>query len=220
MRKALAVGLMFVLSSGAWAAGGGSGGSTGGGGSTAGGSTSSGGSKSSGGTSSSGTSSSTGGSGGGGNADNFLTTCTAGHVYDKRKSKCVGKSSGLVPNADILAQAWFLAKSGRFADGRELFALVNAQVPANPEALNGLGYTNRKLGNFDIAFGYYGRALAIDPNYLDAREYLGEGYAIAGKLDLAKDQLAEIAKRGGVTVEQYADLSEAIDEAVKSAAAK
>lgn len=59
-----------------------------------------------------------------------------------------------------------------------------------------------------------------NPNYLDAREYLGEGHAIAGMISLAKAQLDEIARRGGTRVEQYQELSEAIQAAVKSAAAE
>lgn len=159
-----------------------------------------------------------GGGGSGGNGGgSTVTTCKSGYVYDKSKKKCVKKGSSLVPKEDILQQAWVLAKSGHFEDGRDLFTLVNQQDPANPEALNGMGYTNRKLGNYDVAFVYYNKALTIDPNYLDAREYLGEGYAVIGRLDLAKAQLDEIGKRGGTQTEQYTELSEAIADAVKSA---
>jgi tetratricopeptide (TPR) repeat protein len=191
MRTALAMTLVLAFSTGAWAAGGGGGGSGGGAGA--------------------------GGSGGSGSA---VKTCNSGYVYDKKKKKCVTKTSAGIPDSDLLEQGWVLAKSGHLEEGRELFALVADHPKANPEALNGLGYTNRKLGNFDIAIMYYKRSLAIDPNYLDAREYLGEGYVTAGKLDLAKEQLAEIAKRGGTNIEQFAELSEAIDDAVKSAAAQ
>ncbi len=61
---------------------------------------------------------------------------------------------------------------------------------SNPEVLNGLGYTNRKLGLFTEAIAYYQQALARDPDYVEAREYLGEGYVTLGKLDLAREQLA------------------------------
>ena len=157
-----------------------------------------------------------GGSGGGGGSP-VTKTCDAGKVYDKKAKKCVKKSAARLSDRDLIAQGWVLAKSGKFEAGRELFAAVAAKN--NAEALNGLGYTNRKLGNFKTAIGYYMKALAIDPNYLDAREYLGEGYASAGKLDLARQQLAEIEQRGGKTVEQYLDLAKAIDEAVKNASA-
>lgn len=203
MRNALFLALALSLSTGAWAA---SGGGTGGG-STGGGST--------GGSSSGGNAN--GGSGGqAGSAP--VRTCKAGYVFEKKTHKCVTKSSGVVPDGDLLEQGWALAKSGHLEEGRELFAMVADKGQANAEALNGLGYTNRKLGNFDIAIAYYKRSLAIDPNYLNAREYLGEGYVTAGMIDLAKEQLAEIARRGGTRIEPYAELSEAIDEAVKAAA--
>ena len=76
--------------------------------------------------------------------------------------------------------------------------------------MNYLGYANRKAGRLDIALTYYKKALSIDPDYILAREYMGEGFVAAGRLDLAKVQLDEIAKRGGVTSEEYLDLSKAI----------
>jgi hypothetical protein len=39
-----------------------------------------------------------------------------------------------------------------------------------------------------------------------------------GKLDLAKEQLAEIRRICGTSCEEYAELNEAIEEAVKQAA--
>jgi hypothetical protein len=43
------------------------------------------------------------------------------------------------------------------------------------------------------------------------REYLGEGYVAAGKMDLAKAQLTEIASRCGTTCEEYQELAEHIE---------
>jgi tetratricopeptide (TPR) repeat protein len=44
------------------------------------------------------------------------------------------------------------------------------------EAWNYVGYTNRKLGNYDDALAAYGKALALKPGYPDALEYRGEAY--------------------------------------------
>ena len=50
----------------------------------------------------------------------------------------------------------------------------------------------------------------MDPNYAQVREYLGEAYALQGKLDLARQQLETIAKICGSTeCEEYEDLSDA-----------
>jgi tetratricopeptide (TPR) repeat protein len=44
------------------------------------------------------------------------------------------------------------------------------------EAWNYVGYTNRKLGNYDAALTAYERALALHPGYPEALEYRGEAY--------------------------------------------
>jgi tetratricopeptide (TPR) repeat protein len=155
-----------------------------------------------------------GGGGGGGGGGN--PTCKKGWVWDSNKDKCVRKNAQIFPDSELIEQAWALARKGEFEAGRELFELVADKN--KPEVLNGLGYTNRKLGQFPEAIAYYNQAIALDPNYAEAREYLGEGYVVLGKLDLAKQQLAEIKRICGTSCEEYAELNEAIEEAVKQAA--
>ncbi len=161
--------------------------------------------------------------GGGGDSDDTMggappPTCKKGEVYSPTLKKCVTKTSEIIPDRAILDQAWALAYKSEFDAARELFEL--AADRENPEVLNGLGYTNRKLGLFEIGIGYYKQALNIDPNYLQVREYLGEGYVSMGRLDLAREQLAEIEKRGGKGTEYHADLVEAIETAVKASEAQ
>ena len=60
------------------------------------------------------------------------------------------------------------------------------------EAWNLVGYTSRKLKDYDRAVASYQRCLAIKSDYAPAREYLGEAYLEMGKIDLAKQQLAAI----------------------------
>ncbi len=152
---------------------------------------------------------------GGGSSGGGTQTCKSGQVWDKNKKKCVPKNAQIFPDSELTAQAWALARKGEFEAGRQLFELVADKH--KPEVLNGLGYTNRKLGQFDEAIAYYNQAIALDPNYAEAREYLGEGYVVLGKLDLAKEQLAEIKRICGTSCEEYAELNEAIEEAVKQA---
>ena len=158
------------------------------------------------------------GSGGGNSGGNSTPTCKTGFVWDKKKKRCVQKQSQIFPDSELIEQAWALARKGEFEAGRILFnAVANKQ---DPEVLNGLGYTNRKLGQFDVAIDYYRQAIALNPDYAEAREYLGEGYVTMGKIDLAKEQLGEIRRICGTSCEEYADLNEAIEEAVKSAGAQ
>jgi tetratricopeptide (TPR) repeat protein len=142
-------------------------------------------------------------------------TCKPGFIYDKDKKKCVQQGSRIFPDSELIEQAWALARKGEFEAGRLLFSSVADKQ--RPEVLNGLGYTNRKLGQFKEAIGFYQQAIALDPNYAEAREYLGEGYVTMGKIDLAKQQLTEIKRICGTSCEEYVDLNEAIDTAVKQA---
>ena len=55
----------------------------------------------------------------------------------------------------------------------------------DPVVLTYLGYSHRKLGDIDLGISLYKKALDIDPDNVDTREYLGEGYVTKGELDLA-----------------------------------
>ncbi len=56
--------------------------------------------------------------------------------------------------------------------------------------------------------------MALDPNYPQVREYLGEAYVIEGKFDLATAQLSAIeAICGSKDCEYYNDLEHALKDA-------
>ena len=55
------------------------------------------------------------------------------------------------------------------------------------EAWNYVGYTQRKLGNFDAALTAYERALALKPGYAEAIEYRGHAYLGLDRLGEAKE---------------------------------
>lgn len=57
------------------------------------------------------------------------------------------------------------------------------------EAWNLVGYTSRKLGNYDVALKAYETCLDLKPDYAPAREYLGEAYVELGQIDKAREQL-------------------------------
>ncbi len=75
-----------------------------------------------------------------------------------------------------LDRAADLIQRERFEESLPVLAEVLQRNPQNADALNLLGYANRKLGRFDEALAYYRQALEIDPRHLGAREYLGEAY--------------------------------------------
>jgi tetratricopeptide (TPR) repeat protein len=72
------------------------------------------------------------------------------------------------------------------ADTRRLDTLAHIKNQEQARVLNLIGYNTRKLGEVDKGLDYYHKALALDPNYLLAREYLGEGYLQKGDLASAR----------------------------------
>ena len=67
-------------------------------------------------------------------------------------------------------------KAVKAADYRDAIALLDKVVGADPKnanAFNYLGYSYRKLGDFDRALGHYQQALKLNPDHRGAHEYLG-----------------------------------------------
>jgi tetratricopeptide (TPR) repeat protein len=141
-----------------------------------------------------------------------LTTCDPGQVWDKKKHKCLERHSGVLPDADLTEYAYALAKADRYQEAIDVLDLLDN--PNTARALNYRGYATRKLGRTEEGIGYYLKSVALDPNYPQVREYLGEAYVIQGKFDLAKDQLSTIEKLcGSKTCDYYQDLAQALEEA-------
>ena len=148
-----------------------------------------------------------------GNSDAAPTaqSCKKGEVWDKKKKKCVKAQSGVLTDEELYQQGRALAKQGHYDWALDVLATIQNQD--DPRVLNYTGYSHRKAGRLDIGITYYRKALAINPNFVLAREYLGEGYVAAGRIDLARAELSEIATRCGTSCEEYVDLAKAIDAA-------
>jgi tetratricopeptide (TPR) repeat protein len=143
-----------------------------------------------------------GGSGGGG------PSCKPGYVYDTNTQTCVKAGSGLLDDEQLYQQGRALALGGRYEE--PLGALAAVRNQNDSRVLTMIGYAKRKLGSFDEGMAYYQQALAIDPNNADTREYLGEAYVAAGRMDLAKAELANVQALCGTECEQYQDLAAVI----------
>ena len=60
----------------------------------------------------------------------------------------------------------------------------------DPDILNYMGFTSRKVGNFEIAEKFYLEGLKIKPNHNGINEYLGELYVQTNQIDKANERLA------------------------------
>ena len=59
----------------------------------------------------------------------------------------------------------------------------------NPDILNYMGFTTRKVGNFDQAEKFYLKGLSIKPDHNGINEYLGELYVQTNRIDKANERL-------------------------------
>ena len=79
----------------------------------------------------------------------------------------------------------------------------------NPDILNYLGFTQRKVGNLKQAEKYYLQGLKIKSDHNGINEYLGELYIQTDRLDKAKERLAVLKD---CNCEEYTELKELIEK--------
>ena len=73
----------------------------------------------------------------------------------------------------------------------------------NPDILNYMGFTSRKIGNFKEAENYYLKGLELDPKHNGINEYLGELYVQTNRIDKANERLAVLKN---CNCEEYQEL--------------
>ena len=72
---------------------------------------------------------------------------------------------------------------------------------------NYLGYTHRKLKEYDAAETYYLKALKLDSDHIGALEYMGELYLETNRIEEAKKSLQKIKSVAGESSDEYLELS-------------
>ena len=146
-----------------------------------------------------------GGGGGGGGGSRDTVKCREGMVYDKDKQICV--QANLLEDEQLYEQGRALALAGYYENALDALTAIR-----RPDAmtLTMIGYSKRKMGRVEDGMADYFQALALDPDNVHTREYLGEGYVALERLDLANLELTRIAAICGTDCEQYRDLAAAI----------
>ena len=101
----------------------------------------------------------------------------------------------------------------RYAKAQKLLLKSNSEKPNKADTLNYLGFTTRKLGDYENGEKYYLQGLAIEPNHIGINEYLGELYVVTNRLALAKERLKVLES---CNCEEYNELKEIIEGTKKS----
>ena len=101
----------------------------------------------------------------------------------------------------------------RYEKAQKLLIKSNKEKPLQADTLNYLGFTTRKLGDYENGEKYYLLGLEIDPNHKGINEYLGELYIVTNRIDLAKERLKVLES---CNCEEYNELKEIIAGTKKS----
>ena len=76
-----------------------------------------------------------------------------------------------------------------YLKAQKLLVQSNKNYPNKADTLNYLGFTTRKLGDFENGEKFYLQGLKIDPNHIGINEYLGELYVATNRHNLALERL-------------------------------
>ena len=150
----------------------------------------------------------------------FVTLMLTGNSHAAGSSSSSSSSSNydkavkLIKSAKKYEQKEKADKAKKnYEKAQKLLIKSNVKKPNNADTLNYLGFTTRKLGDYENGEKYYLQGLAIEPNHKGINEYLGELYVVTNRIDLAKKRL-DVLK--ACNCEEYDELKEVIEGKKKS----
>ena len=85
---------------------------------------------------------------------------------------------------------------------------ANSKNPSDPDTLNLLGFSHRKIGDYENAEIYYSMGLEIDPKHVGINEYMGELFVATNRMGEAKKRLAVLEN---CNCKEYNDLKQVIE---------
>ena len=109
---------------------------------------------------------------------------------DDSKSNYYDDAKKLVVRAGELEKKEKTDKAKKlYSQAFKKFEKAYSSDKKNPDILNYMGYTSRKIGNFEKAEKFYLTGLSIKPDHNGINEYLGELYVQTNRIDKANERL-------------------------------
>ncbi len=142
---------------------------------------------------------------------------SAGPAPDSKDtaSKGVKASTKFDVGKKLVSKAKKLEKKNKQNKAKKMYekAIVklleaNSQNPSDPDTLNLLGFSHRKIGDLENAEIYYSMGLEIDPKHIGINEYMGELFVATNRMDEAKKRLAVLED---CNCKEYNELKNVID---------
>ena len=122
-------------------------------------------------------------------------TCDEGFIWDGVIGRCVVIRESRLGDEALYEAARELAYAARYGDA--IAALNQMSNQGDSHVLTMLGFTHRQAGRVALGLAYYDRAIDVDPDNLLARSYLGQAHVLAGRYNLARQELDQIRNRNG-----------------------
>lgn len=136
------------------------------------------------------------------------TTCAEGQIYDAEAKKCKNPEDASLNDDIRFGAVRELAYAGRYSDA--LAALDAMTEGESDRTLTYRGFITRKAGDMAGGMAFYARALAVNPDNILARSYMGQALVEQGDIAAAARQLDEIRSRNGTGTWAEAALSHAV----------
>ena len=144
----------------------------------------------------------------------FITNSFSAGSSGAPKDTLYEKAVNLINVAKKMEEKGKIEKAKkRYQKAQKFLIKSNKEKPNKADTLNYLGFTTRKLGDFDGGEKFYLQGLAINPNHKGINEYLGELYVATNRMNLAKERLSVLK---GCNCEEYNQLKGVIDGSKKS----
>ena len=132
---------------------------------------------------------------------------SGGDGGEKQKTN-YDKAVALIKSAKKLEKKGKNEKAlSKYEKAQKLLIKSNDKKPGNADTLNYLGFTTRKLGDFENGEKYYLQGLAIDPKHIGINEYLGELYVATNRHNLAVERLEVLSS---CNCQEYQELKDII----------
>lgn len=103
-----------------------------------------------------------------------------------------------------------LIREGRYAEGIATIKPALAAHGMRADALTWLGFAHRRSGDLKQGEDYYRKALALDPDYRPANEYLGRLFLQRGDAAAAEAQLRRLERICGADCPEATSLRAAL----------
>ncbi len=134
--------------------------------------------------------------------------CKDGEVWDEKTKACIAPEDARLDDDTRFKAVRELAYAGRPEDALRVLASMTERE--SDRVLTYLGFANRKAGRLEEGLAFYAQALAVNPDNILARSYLGQAYVDMGEMQLASAELDQIRTRGGMGSWAEASLSQAL----------